>query len=88
MLPSAFGCPLNAVLLPLSYRFGSQKGRIYLVLAIGGIMGAIFGVLGALSQAGAVPDLPDLLWALLPLCLLTLLPSCRLSMAILRKKEF
>lgn len=88
VLPSAFGCPLNAVLLPLSYRFGSQKGRIYLVLAIGGIMGAIFGVLGALSQAGAVPDLPDLLWALLPLCLLTLLPSCRLSMAILRKKEF
>ena len=34
LIPAAYGCLMNAVLLPLLFKFGSQKGRLYLLLAL------------------------------------------------------
>lgn len=88
VLPASFGFLVNAILLPLLFKFGSQKGRLYLVVAIAVFMGCVFGALGALSQAGVyLTSLPPL-WLLPPLCLLTLYPSYCISRAIFRRKEF
>ncbi len=80
---------LNAVLLPLLFRFGSQKGRIFLVVGIA----FIAGILGALSVIGTSVsfgsgDLIPCLIVLLALALGLLFVSYRVSLNIYKKKDF
>ena len=87
-LPAAYGCIMNAVLLPLLFKFGSQKGRLYLILALGIGVGIIFGGLAGLKEMG-IPlsafTLP--LFALPAAGLLALIPSYLLSRRIFFRKD-
>lgn len=88
VIPAAFGTLMNAVLLPLLYRFGAQRGRIYLLVTMGVAFGLAFGSVAALGQLGV--DLSAILLplALLPaLCVLALVPSYYISLGVYRKKD-
>lgn len=88
VIPAAFGTLMNAVLLPLLYRFGAQRGRIYLLVTMGVAFGLAFGSVAALGQLGV--DLSAILLplALLPvLCVLALVPSYHISLGVYRKKD-
>ena len=88
LLPAAYGCLMNAILLPLLYKFGSQKGRIYLILALGVGVGVIFGVLTALREMGlSLSRLTIPLLSLPVVGLLALLPSYLLSQHIFLHKD-
>lgn len=81
---------INALMLPLLFRFGAQKGRI-LLIAVGA---ALAGVLGALLAIGGMTAfgsglLKSFVLVVLPvLTLLTLFVSYRVSLGIYQKKEF
>lgn len=81
---------LNAVMLPLLFRFGAQKGRI-LLIAVGA---ALAGVLGALLAIGGMTAfgsgrLEPFVFVVLPApTLLALFVSYRVSLGIYQKKEF
>lgn len=88
LLPAAYGCFMNAVLLPLLFKFGSQKGRIYLLLALGVGVGIIFGGLTGLKEMGvSLSQLTLPLFALPVVGLLALLPSYFLSKQIFFHKD-
>ena len=79
---------MNAILLPLLYKFGSQKGRIYLILALGVGVGVIFGGLTALREMGlSLSRLTIPLLSLPVVGLLALLPSYLLSQHIFLHKD-
>ena len=83
LLPTAYGCFMNAVLLPLLFKFGSQKGRIYLLLALGVGVGVIFGGLTGLKEMGiSLSELTLPLFVLPVVGLLALIPSYFLSRRI------
>lgn len=81
---------LNALLLPLLFRFGAQKGRILLiavVAALAGVMAAGLAI-GLLGASGS-DRLEPFVFAVLPvLTLLALFVSYRVSLGIYQKKEF
>lgn len=88
LLPTAYGCFMNAVLLPLLFKFGSQKGRIYLLLALGVGVGVIFGGLTGLKEMGIfLSELTLPLFVLPVVGLLTLIPSYFLSRRIFFHKD-
>lgn len=88
LLPTAYGCFMNAVLLPLLFKFGSQKGRIYLLLALGVGVGVIFGGLTGLKEMGiSLSELTLPLFALPVVGLLTLIPSYFISRRIFFHKD-
>lgn len=88
LLPTAYGCFMNAVLLPLLFKFGSQKGRIYLLLALGVGVGVIFGGLTGLKEMGiSLSELTLPLFVLPVVGLLTLIPSYFLSRRIFFHKD-
>ena len=89
LLPTAYGCFMNAVLLPLLFKFGSQKGRIYLLLALGVGVGVIFGGLTGLKEMGiSLSELTLPLFVLPVVGLLTLIPSYFISRPIFSQKDF
>ena len=82
----ALGLGLSAVILPVLFRFGVQKGRMVMLLI----------VLLPMALAALLPDLSaslgglsgfSLLW-LLPLAAAALAASCWISARIYRRKEF
>lgn len=81
---------INALMLPLLFRFGAQKGRILLIA----VVAALAGVLGALLAIGGMTAfgsglLKSFVLVVLPvLTLLTLFVSYRVSLGIYQKKEF
>ena len=88
LLPTAYGCFMNAVLLPLLFKFGSQKGRIYLLLALGVGVGVIFGGLTGLKEMGiSLSELTLPLFVLPVVGLLALIPSYFLSRRIFFHKD-
>lgn len=88
LIPAAYGTLMNAVLLPLLFKFGAQKGRVYLLVVMGLGVGCVFGVIAAFGKLGL-----DLSGFLLPLtlfpilCVLSLLPSYFISLRIYQKKD-
>ena len=88
LIPAAYGCLMNAVLLPLLFKFGSQKGRLYLLLALGLGVGLIFGGLTALREMGlSLSQLEFPLAALPAVGLLALIPSYFVALGIFLKKD-
>ncbi|WP_294475719.1 MULTISPECIES: ABC-2 transporter permease [Eubacteriales] len=88
LIPAAYGCLMNAVLLPLLFKFGSQKGRLYLLLALGLGAGLIFGGLTALREMGlSLSQLEFPLAALPAVGLLALIPSYFVALGIFLKKD-
>lgn len=88
LLPTAYGIFMNAVLLPLLFKFGSQKGRIYLILALGVGVGVIFGGLTGLKKMGIPLSALTVPFFALPVAgLLVLMPSYLLSKRILFQKD-
>lgn len=88
LLPAAYGCFMNAILLPLLFKFGSQKGRLYLVLALGVGVGVIFGGLTGLKEMGlSLSELRLPLFVLPVVGLLALIPSYLLSKRIFFHKD-
>lgn len=88
LLPTAYGCFMNAVLLPLLFKFGSQKGRIYLLLALGVGVGVIFGGLTGLKEMGiSLSELTLPLFVLPVVGVLALIPSYFLSRRIFFHKD-
>lgn len=88
LLPTAYGIFMNAVLLPLLFKFGSQKGRIYLLLALGVGVGVIFGGLTGLKRMGIPLSALTVPFFALPVAgLLVLMPSYLLSKRILFQKD-
>ena len=88
LLPTAYGIFMNAVLLPLLFKFGSQKGRIYLILALGVGVGVIFGGLTGLKKMGIPLSALTIPFFALPVAgLLVLMPSYLLSKRILFQKD-
>lgn len=81
---------INAIMLPLLFRFGAQKGRILLIA----VVAALAGVLGALLAIGGMTAfgsglLDSFVLVVLPvLTLLALFISYRISLGIYQKKEF
>lgn len=87
----ATGGLMNAVLLPLIYKFGVQKSRLLLMVVIAVTVGLIIGLAGALDDlmglgSAGTQTLPILLAA--PLGLLALFPSALISQGICRKKDY
>lgn len=88
LFPAAYGCFMNAILLPLLFKFGSQKGRIYLILALGVGVGVIFGGLTGLKEMGISLSALTLPLFVLPVVgLLALIPSYLLSRRIFFHKD-
>lgn len=88
LLPTAYGIFMNAVLLPLLFKFGSQKGRLYLILALGVGVGVIFGGLTGLKKMGIPLSALTVPFFALPVAgLLVLMPSYLLSKRILFQKD-
>ena len=88
LFPTAYGCIMNAILLPLLFKFGSQKGRIYLILALGVGVGVIFGGLTGLKEMGLSLSEVSLPLTILPIVgLLALIPSYLLSRRIFFHKD-
>ncbi|WP_294515780.1 ABC-2 transporter permease [uncultured Intestinimonas sp.] len=83
LLPAAYGCFMNAILLPLLFRFGSQKARLYLILVLGVGVGVIFGGLTGLKEMGlSLSALRFPLFVLPVVGLLALIPSYLFSKRI------
>lgn len=80
----------NAILLPLLFRFGTQKGRLMLVgagVALAGVLGALLAI-GGMTAFGS-GRLEPFVFVLLPaLTLPALFVSYRISLGIYQKKEF
>ena len=82
------GILLNAVMLPLMFKFGVQKGRLYLALVLAILFGAFLGGVAALASAVQEPSALILPLAAIPVAgLLALVPSYFLSLRIFRKKD-
>lgn len=88
LLPAAYGCFMNAILLPLLFRFGSQKARLYLILVLGVGVGVIFGGLTGLKEMGlSLSALRFPLFVLPVVGLLALIPSYLFSKRIFFHKD-
>lgn len=86
--PAGFGILMTAVLLPLLFRFGSQRGRLYLVLVVAVLTGGTVGGAMVLSEAGLDASILLTLLAAAPLVgLVALVPSYFLSLRIYREKD-
>lgn len=89
MVAVSVGAILNAVLLPLLFKFGTQKGRIFLMVSVGIGTGGIVVLLGVLS--GSVLDVDRLMGTivgLLPILAVGLMViSYFISQGIYGKKE-
>lgn len=89
---SAVALGLDAVLLPLAFRFGVEKSRLLGMIIFFGCFGGI--ALGTTLYKGRVPALLTghsaavLLLAASLLCAVLFLVSWQVSLAIYRKKEF
>ena len=82
------GILLNAVMLPLMFKFGVQKGRLYLALVLAILFGAFLGGVAALASAVQEPSVLILPLAAIPVAgLLALVPSYLLSLRVFRKKD-
>ena len=82
------GILLNAVMLPLMFKFGVQKGRLYLALVLAILFGAFLGGVAALASAVQEPSVLILPLAAIPAAgLLALVPSYLLSLRVFRKKD-
>ena len=82
------GILLNAVMLPLMFKFGVQKGRLYLALVLAILFGAFLGGVAALASAVQEPSALILPLAAIPVAgLLALVPSYLLSLRVFRKKD-
>lgn len=84
---SSVGILLNAFLLPLMFKFGVQKGRLYMVLVFAVLFGALFGSVTFLASMGGLETLALPLVALPVVGLLALVPSYLLSLRVFRKKD-
>ncbi len=88
LLPAAYSCFMNAILLPLLFKFGSQKARLYLILVLGVGVGVIFGGLTGLKEMGLSLSALRLPLFVLPVMgLLALIPSYLLSKRIFFHKD-
>lgn len=90
VVPAGAGVGMNAILLPLLFKFGAQKGRIYLGAAVGILFGVLLGGAGALSQIEG--ETARLLAAALAVALpllgvFALFPSYLISRAVYRAKD-
>lgn len=86
--PGGAGALMNAVLLPLLFKFGSQKGRLYLMLVMGVAVGGFVGGALAISKLGLDNGILVALMSAAPvLGFLSLVPSYFLSMGIYQKKD-
>ena len=84
----SIGILLNAVMLPLMFKFGVQKGRLYLALVLAILFGAFLGGVAALASAVQEPSVLILPLAAIPAAgLLALVPSYLLSLRVFRKKD-
>ena len=82
------GILLNAVMLTLMFKFGVQKGRLYLALVLAILFGAFLGGVAALASAVQEPSALILPLAAIPAAgLLALVPSYLLSLRVFRKKD-
>ena len=86
--PAGFGILMTAILLPLLFRFGSQRGRLYLVLVVAVLTGGTVGGAMVLSEAGLGASILLTLLAAAPLVgLVALVPSYFLSLRSYREKD-
>lgn len=47
----SIGAVLNAILLPLLFKFGTQKSRIFLILSVGVAVGGLVALLGVVTES-------------------------------------
>lgn len=80
------GLMASALVLPLLFKFGVQKGR----LAMFGVLLVYFIAAGLFTQLGIkLPHFPEKgLWLLLPAALILFALSCELAVRLYRRKEF
>lgn len=80
---------VTALDLPLVYRFGSERGRLVMLLIIGSGMGAVFGILSVKDQLPEPPSLPlpALAAAIAILAVAANVVSIRLSVHFYRKRQ-
>lgn len=95
------GAVLNAIILPLIYRFGAERARIIFYAAFLGLIGLavlwlvplggmewLTGLLSPLEEGDVSALLAALPFLFVAVCFLLLVPSYFISCAIYRKKEF
>ena len=89
VLSISLGGILNAVLLPLLFKFGTQKSRIFLIISVGVGTGGIVALLGVVSGSAAdVERLMGMLGGLIPILAVGLMViSYFISQGIYGKKE-
>lgn len=85
-IPVTTGVLINALLLPLLFKFGTQKARIYLMVLVGLGMGAVFGLMAIFGEPNGL-TVPLLLLLLSLVCVLSLIPSYFVSLRIYQKKD-
>lgn len=88
----------QAVMIPLQLKFGSEKGRIVQIAALG-LLGVIFVMAVKISKAlkidtaGIIDNLSKISMGIMAVCLfaaaaIILLISLKISVSIMKKKEF
>lgn len=88
LVPVGIGLMMNALLLPIFFKVGVQKGRIFLMVAIGVVVAVMVALTMVLSAAFEAFSLSSPVLLLLPLLgLLTLIPSYFISQKIFRRKD-
>ena len=81
----------TAVIIPIAYKFGMQKGRMLYLLTMLIPFGIMMGLTIALSEAGMIPTggmLALMLVALIVLIVLMVMVSIHISIKIVSKKSF
>lgn len=88
----AAGGLMNAILLPLIYKFGVQKSRLMLMIIMALTVGIVIGLTAGLDNITELEALGEhtvqLMGAGALLGLLSLVPSALISQSVCRKKDF
>jgi|GEM_PF-5949482 len=80
----------QALLLPINFRFGTQKGSIAMIVIAAGGAGAIIAILSVAEVEPATYSFAPSPWLLVPLLLIGFLALClskKISSGIMKKKE-
>ena len=80
---------ITALGLPVLYRFGSEKGRLAMILCMGASVGAAMGLLGIFGELPEFPELPlpVVMVGVAVLAVVVTGVSVRLSVHFYRKRQ-
>ena len=80
---------ITAVGLPVLYRFGSEKGRLAMILIMGVGVGAALGVMGVFGKLPKLPELPlpVVICIIAALAIAATYTSFRLSVHFYKKRQ-